>query len=108
MKIFYDGVIAFLSAVGLSALIWSAAELLLRRTPQLPAGVTLVLPLRGEGVTMEADVAKLEQLCRTLPKSRLILQDCGLSREALALARCLALKKEGVLLLGAQDPLPPP
>lgn len=107
MKIFYDGVIAFLSAVGLSALIWSAAELLLRRAPQLPAGVTLVLPLQGEGGTMEADVTELNRLRRHLPESRLVLQNCGLSDEALTLARYLALEHEGVILIGAEDPLPP-
>ena len=108
MDIFRDGVVAFLSAVGLSALIWSAAELLLRRTPPIPFGVTLVLPLQGEGATMEADVAELERLRRILPGSRLVLQNCGLSREGLALAHYLTLEKEGVLLIGAQDPLPPP
>ena len=108
MNIFCDGVIAFLAAVGLSALIWSVAGLLLRRTPPPLSGVTLVLSLRGEGVTMEADVRELERLRRTLPGSRLVLQDCGLSREALALARYLALRSEGAQLISAEDPLPPP
>ena len=107
MNIFWDGAIAFLAAVGLSALIWSAAELMLRADPQIPAGVTLVLSLQGEGATMEADVAELERLRRILPESRLVLQNCGLCDEALALAHYLALRSERAWIIGQQDPLPP-
>ena len=107
MNIFYDGVTAFLSAVGLAALLWSAAELFLRKPcPAIP-GVTLVLSLRGEALSMEADVKALRRLQRTLPGARLFLQDCDMSPQALQRARLLS---EGcaIPLLSSEDLLPPP
>ena len=107
MDIFYDGVTAFLSAVGLAALLWSAAELFLRKPcPAIP-GVTLVLSLRGEALSMEADAKALLHLQRTLPGARLFLQDHGMSPQALQRARLFS-ADHAIPLLSPEEPLPPP
>ena len=107
MEILYDGVIAFLSAVGLATLIWSFAGYFLRSARLSIPGLMLVLPLRGEALSMEADVRELRRLQRSLPGAKLVLQDCGLSEDALALARYLAQRTENTLLISATEPLPP-
>ena len=62
MTLLQDGVIAFLSAVGVTALVWIVAGALFRAgRPAIP-GLLLVLPLRGEALAMEADVRELRRL----------------------------------------------
>ena len=104
MEILYDGIIAFLAAVGLASLIWSVAGLILRPPQGRISGAALVLSLRGEALSMEADVRDLR---RILPDTRLVLRNCGLSKEALAQARYLAAREKNTLLIGESDPLPP-
>ena len=98
MTLLQDGVIAFLSAVGVTALVWIVAGALFRAgRPAIP-GVLLVLPLRGEALAMEADVRELRRLRRQLPGARILLADCGMSADARALAAYLADRTEGVAL----------
>ena len=57
----------FLSAVGLTTVVWLASGVLLGTgRPQVP-GLLLVLPLRGEALAMEADVRELRRLQGRLP-----------------------------------------
>ena len=79
MLLLQDGVIAFLSAVGLTTIVWAAAGALLRigGRPAIP-GLLLVLPLRGEALAMEADVRELRRVQGSLPGAKIILADCGL------------------------------
>ena len=51
MLLLQDGVLAFLSAVGLTTIVWAAAGVLLHLggRPAIP-GLLLVLPLRGEAL----------------------------------------------------------
>ena len=58
----------------------------------------LVLPLRGEALAMEADVRELRRLRGRLPGARIVLADCGLTRDARALAAYLADRDPGVAL----------
>ena len=52
MVLLQDGLIAFFSAVGVTAVVWMAAGALLRAgRPSVP-GLLLVLPLRGEALAM--------------------------------------------------------
>lgn len=52
MKLMGDGLIAFLAAVGVSTILWLLAETLLRRHSPVAEAV-LVLPVRGDGATLE-------------------------------------------------------
>ena len=103
MTLLQDGAIAFLSAVGVTALVWIAAGALFRAgRPAIP-GLLLVLPLRGEALAMEADVRELRRLRNRLPGARLVLADCGLTADARALAAYLADREPGAVLTdGAQ------
>ena len=68
MLLLQDGVLAFLSAVGLTTIVWAAAGALLHMggRPAIP-GLLLVLPLKGEALAMEADVRELRRVQGSLP-----------------------------------------
>ena len=99
MALLQDGLIAFLSAVGLTTVIWLAGGALLRRRRPVAPGLLLVLPLRGEALAMEADVRELRRLQEQLGGARILLADCGLTGEARALARYLAEREENAALV---------
>ena len=104
MLLLKDGVLAFLSAVGLTTIVWAIAGALLRSggRPAIP-GLLLVLPLRGEALAMEADVRELRRVQGGLPGAKIILADCGLTPDALALARYLADREENAALVPAAE-----
>ena len=56
MTLLQDGLIAFLSAVGVTTLVWIVAGPFFRAGRPAVPGPLLVLPLRGEALAMEADV----------------------------------------------------
>jgi len=98
MVLLQDGLIAFLSAVGLTTMVWLAAGVFLHAgRPEIP-GLVLVLPLRGEALAMEADLRELRRVRHSLPGAKILLADCGMSEDARALARFLAAKEEDVAL----------
>ena len=97
-----DGIIAFLSAVGLATLVWLVSGVFLRGSRTDVPGLLLVLPLRGEAPAMEADVRALRRIRGQLPGARILLADCGLSTEARALAEYLARRQEGAELVDAE------
>ena len=88
MTLLQDGLIAFLSAVGVTTLVWIVAGAFFRAGRPAVPGLLLVLPLRGEALAMEADVRELRRL-----RGR-----CGLTRDARALAAYLADRDPGVAL----------
>ena len=91
MVLLQDGVIAFLSAVGLTAIVWLAAGAILHTGRPTVPGLLLVLPLRGEVPALEEDVRELRRVRRQLA-------DCGMTEEARALASYLSARTEGVSL----------
>ena len=99
-----DGVLAFLSAVGLTTIVWTVAGALLRLggRPAIP-GLLLVLPLKGEALAMEADVRELRRVQGGLPGARIVLADCGLTADAQALARYLAQREKNAALVPAGE-----
>ena len=98
MVLLQDGLIAFFSAVGLTTVVWLVAGAFLHAGRPTVPGLLLVLPLRGEALAMEADVRELRRIRHRLPGARIVLADCGMSGEAKALARYLAVREEGVNL----------
>lgn len=98
-----DGVLAFLSAVGLTTLVWILGGALLHTgRPTIP-GLLLVLPLRGEALSMEADVRELRRVQGSLPGSKIILEDHGLTENARHLAQYLADREKDAELLRAGE-----
>lgn len=103
MTLLQDGLIAFLSAVGLTALVWLVAGAVLHTGRPIVPGLLLVLPLRGEALAMEADVRELRRLQSRLPGARMVLVDCGLTEDARGLAQYLAdWEKRGELVDAAE------
>ena len=92
MTLLQDGLIAFLSAVGVTTLVWIVAGAFFRAGRPAVPGLLLVLPLRGEALAMEADVRELRRLRGRLPGAS------GLTRDARALAAYLADRDPGVAL----------
>ena len=98
MYLLQDGILAFLSAVGLATVIWFMAGALLHSgRPAIP-GLMLVLPLQGEALSMEADVRELRRLQNQLPGAKIILRDCGMTAQARALAEYLVQREENAEL----------
>ena len=104
MLLLQDGVLAFLSAVGLTTIVWVIAGALvhLGGRPAIP-GLLLVLPLRGQALAMEADVRELRRVQWSLPGAKIILADCGLTPDAQALARYLAEREKNAALVPAGE-----
>ena len=103
MTLLQDGLIAFLSAVGLTALVWLVAGAVLHTGRPIVPGLLLVRPLRGEALAMEADVRELRRLQSRLPGARMVLVDCGLTEDARGLAQYLAdREKRGELVDAAE------
>ena len=71
MEVLRDGVLAFLSAVGLTTCVWLAAGAFLSREKRRNSGVLLVLPLTGDAPAMTQDVRELLRLRRDLSLRRL-------------------------------------
>lgn len=102
MYLLQDGILAFLSAVGLATVIWFMAGALLHSgRPAIP-GLMLVLPLKGEALSMEADVRELRRLQNQLPGARIVLQDCGMTAQARALAEYLVQREENADIIQEQ------
>jgi len=103
MALLQDGCIAFLSAVGLTTVVWLAAGALLHTgRPTIP-GLLLVLPLRGAALAMENDVRELRRLQTRLPGAKIVLADCGLTEDARGLARYLADREDDADLIDAKE-----
>ena len=77
MTLLQDGLIAFLSAVGVTTLVWIVAGAFFRAGRPAVPGLLLVLPLRGEALAMEADVRELRRLKNRLPGARIVLAEWG-------------------------------
>ena len=98
MVLLQDGIIAFLSAVGLTTVVWLAAGAVLHTgRPTIP-GLVLVLPLRGEALALEGDFRELRRVRHRRPGAKIVLADCGMSDDARALAAYLADREENVTL----------
>lgn len=103
MVLLRDGLLAFLSAVGLITVVWLAAGALLRAGRPCIPGLLLVLPLWGEALAMEADVRELRRVRNSLPGAKLLLVDCGMTESARELARYLAEREDGAALVDAKE-----
>ena len=98
MVLLQDGIIAFLSAVGLTTVVWLAAGTVLHAGRPTVPGLLLVLPLRGEALALEGDFRELRRVRHRLPGSRIVLADCGMSEDARSLAEYMAGRTENITL----------
>ena len=101
MAMLQDGVLAFLCAVGLTAVVWLAAGVIFHTGRPVIPGLLLVLPLRADAPALEADVRELRRLQSRLPGARIVLMDCGLTEDARQMARYLAERERAAELVDA-------
>lgn len=90
MVLLQDGLLAFLSAVGMTTVVWLMAGALLRLGAPTPQEFYLVLPLRGQAPALESELRQLRRVQSQYPGGRILLADCGLDRQARDLAAYLA------------------
>ena len=83
MELLQDGVVAALAAIGVTALIWLAASLLLWR--ERPVDAVYLVRVSGDGTGLDVTLRRLAQ-SRRLP---VLLVDCGLTAEGRRAAELL-------------------
>ena len=89
-----NGVLAFLAAVGIAALVWLVTGVLLRRRPpEVPA--VLVLPACGGAEALEGWVRALLEVRAQLGRSA----DCGLTAEGARRVQLLAQRFDKIMVL---------
>lgn len=101
MTLMRDGVIALLAAVGLTAILWSLAEMIFRRRERDVQAV-LLLPLR-ESVSEYEVQTLLAQRRRLDAEAGIVLLDCGLDELERRRAELFTERYEGVTLLRADE-----
>ena len=87
--------------MGVSTILWLLAETLLRRHSPVAEAV-LVLPVRGDGATLERALhLTMEQ--RATGETPILLADCGLDETGLRLAQSLTQRYSRVQLCPAEE-----
>ncbi len=94
-----NGVLAFLAAVGIAALVWLVTGVFLRSRPaEVP--VVLVLPACGGGEALEGWVRALLEIRTQLGRSAAIaVVDCGLTPEGARRAQILSQRFDKIMVL---------
>lgn len=94
-----NGVLAFLAAVGIAALVWLVTGVLLRRRPpEVPA--VLVLPACGGAEALEGWVRTLLEVRAQLGRSaEITVVDCGLTAEGSRRVQLLAQRFDKIMVL---------
>ena len=104
MRLWQDGLIAMLAAVGLAAILWMVLGLFFRRRRRLFSRVTAVVRGEGDGEDLEYTVRVLSQLRYERGAfGTILILDCGLSGEGQALAALLAREEEHIALCRRED-----
>ena len=85
MELMQDGVVAALAAIGVTALLWLAASVLLYR--ESPVDAVYVMKVSGDAAGLDAALRILAQN-RRLP---VLLVDCGLTAEGRRAAELLCI-----------------
>ena len=98
-----NGVLAFLAAVGIAALVWlGTGGLLRRRPPEVPA--VLVLPACGGAEALEGWVRTLLEVRAQLGRSaEITVVDCGLTAEGARRVQLLAQRFDKIMVLDRDE-----
>ena len=90
MELLHDGVIAALSAIGLTAVIWVIAGAILHPRRRGTIDAVAVIPASGAAENLEYTVRALERSRYEVGGfTRIVILDCGLSDDALKVAEIL-------------------
>lgn len=102
MELIQDGVLSFLSAVGITTCVWLVAGAFFPSRCRNPE-VRLLLPLQGDAPTLEADLRELLRTRHTLPSAKILLVDCGITEDARQTAEYFCHLRRNVELVEAKD-----
>ncbi len=89
MKLISDGIIALLSAVGLTTIVWCAVSLFTERCEETAA----ILCVNGKAEHLEQTVRSLRRWHRTV---QIVIVDDGSDEKARSVARLLCKKDENI------------
>ena len=90
MRLWEDGILALLAAIGLASVIWTLVRAVLFRPPARQ-GIVVLICARGNGEELEQQVRELTILRRERGVvGEIFLVDCGLSEEGRQICRLLA------------------
>ena len=90
MRLWQDGIIAFLAAIGTASILWAIVRALLFAPPGHPSATALIAA-RGDGEDLEAQVRALLMIrSERGAVGEILLVDCGLTEEGRALCRLLS------------------
>ena len=103
MRLWQDGIIAFLASIGTASILWGIARLILFAPPRRQDAVALICA-RGNGGDLEAQVRALTLLRNEQGMvGEILLVDCGLSEEGRTLCRLLSREHRRVSLVAPDD-----
>lgn len=104
MRLWQDGILAALAAVGVAAILWAAVKAALFRAPRSARGTAALVPASGGGEHLEEQVGDLIRLREEQGVfGEILLVDCGLTEEGRKLARCLARRDRWVTFCGREE-----
>lgn len=102
MRLWQDGIIALLAAIGLAAILWTLARTLLF-LPPMRRSVVVLVSARGDGGDLEQQIRALSMRCDRNIVGEILLVDCGLSEEGQRICRLLARSNRRVTLCKAGE-----
>ena len=90
MRLWQDGIIALLAAIGLASVLWALVRAVLFQ-PLTRQNVAALICARGDGEDLEQQVRELSLLRRERGVvGEILLVDCGLSEEGRRVCRLIA------------------
>ena len=103
MRLWEDGILALLAAIGLASVLWTLIRAVLFQPP-VRQGVIVLICAHGDGGELEQQVRELTALRREHGVvGEIFLVDCGLSEEGRKLCRLLARGDRRVTLCKSGD-----
>lgn len=104
MELLIESLTAFFAAVGIAWLVWAAAHHLFFAKRQTVEKCIAVVPVSGDAPALECTVSGLVHVSICGQQLyKVMIADCGLTEEALALARKLAQRYEQVTLCSTEQ-----
>lgn len=104
MRLWQDGVVALLAAIGLASVVWTVVRAALYTGSERRKSVVALLPAAGGGEGLEEQVKTLRALRSGQELFGMVLVvDCGLSEEGRRLAQLLAREDRWVSLCGQDE-----
>lgn len=103
MRLWQDGIIALLAAIGLAAVIWAVVRAVLFQPP-MRQGVIALICAQGDGEYVEQQVRELSLLRRERGiVGEILLVDCGLSEDGRRVCHLLARSDRRITLCKSSE-----